>query len=119
VSFAEVRQRLTVKNADDPAWSGFAGVGDPVLEPLPTASLEKLRGIRRDTAQERAEFVEWVRESIAPRNIGGFGEPSRQDRYPVDLDWLINRHALLSMTRDEVVAGLPALRGMSAEPSFA
>jgi len=121
VSFAEARQRLLVRDADAAAWSGFVGVGDPVLEPLPRASLRRLRRITRgeNTAEERRKFVEWVRDVIAPRNIGGFGEPSRRHLYPVDLDWLIDRHDLLGMTRDQVIAGLPALRGMSAEPAFA
>jgi FADH2 O2-dependent halogenase len=121
VSFAEARQRLVVRDADAAAWSGFAGVGDPVLEPLARASLRRLRRITRgeNTAEERRKFVEWVRDKIAPRNIGGFGEPSRRHLYPVDLDWLIDRHDLLGLTRDQVIAGLPALRGMSPEPAFA
>ena len=43
VSFAEVRQRLLVRDADAAAWSGFVGVGDSVLEPLPGESLQRLR----------------------------------------------------------------------------
>jgi FADH2 O2-dependent halogenase len=121
VSFAEARQRLLGRDDDAAAWNGFVGVGDPALEPLPRASLRRLRRITRGghTAEERRKFAEWVRDVIAPRNIGGFGEPSRRHLYPVDLDWLIDRHDLLGMTRDQVMAGLPALRGMSPEPSFA
>jgi tetracycline 7-halogenase / FADH2 O2-dependent halogenase len=121
VSFAEARQRLLVRDADAAAWSGFVGVGDPALEALPRASLRRLRRITRGehTAEDRRKFAEWVREAIAPRNIGGFGEPSRRHLYPVDLDWLIDRHDLFGMTRDQVIAGLPALRGMSPEPAFA
>jgi tetracycline 7-halogenase / FADH2 O2-dependent halogenase len=121
VSFAEARQRLLVSDADAAAWSGFVGVGDPVLEPLPRESLRRLRRITRGehTAEERGKFAAWVRSAIAPRNIGGFGEPSRRHLYPVDLDWLIDRHDLLGLTRDQVMAGLPALRGMSPEPLFA
>jgi tetracycline 7-halogenase / FADH2 O2-dependent halogenase len=124
VSFTEARQRLVVRDADTAAWSGFLGVGDPVLQPLPRASLRRLRRITRDekgpgTADERRRFSDWVRHSIAPRNIGGFGEPSRAHLYPVDLDWLIDRHDVLGLTRDQTVAGLPALRGMATEPAFA
>jgi tetracycline 7-halogenase / FADH2 O2-dependent halogenase len=121
VSFAEARQRLLVRDADAAAWSGFVGVGDPVLEPLPRGSLRRLRRITRGehTAEERRKFAEWVRAAIAPRNIGGFGEPSRRHLYPVDLDWLIDHHDRLGMTRDQVMAGLPALRGMSPAPAFA
>jgi FADH2 O2-dependent halogenase len=122
VSFAEVRQRLLVDEAGA-AWGGFLGVGDPVLERLPVTALEKLRRITLGTgatgsAAQREEYTSWSRESIAPRNIGGFGEPSRRNLYPVDIDLLIERHALLGLTRDQLVAGLPTLRGMAAEPVF-
>ena len=116
VSFAEVRQRLLADDATHPAWSGFLGVGDPVLEWLPRASLRWLRSITRGrgeggTGHQRRSYSCWVEQAIAARNIGGFGEPSRRNLYPVDLDLLIDRHVLLGMTRDQVVAGLPALRG--------
>jgi FADH2 O2-dependent halogenase len=123
VSFAEVRQRLLADASGSAAWSGFLGVGDPVLEPLPAIALEKLRSVTLGTgetgsAEQRAEYARWVRESIASRNIGGFGDPSRHNLYPVDIDLLIEQHALLGMTRDQLVAGLPALRGMAPEPAF-
>jgi tetracycline 7-halogenase / FADH2 O2-dependent halogenase len=123
VSFAEVRQRLTVNESDSVAWDGFLGIGDPILEPLPRMALEKLRHITRGqgaagTAEQRDAFVTWVQTSIAPRNIAGLADPSRRHLYPVDLDLLIDQHALLGLTRDQLVAGLPALRGMSPEPIF-
>jgi hypothetical protein len=34
----------------------------------------------------------------------------------VDLGVLLERHALLGLTREQVVEALPALRGMSPEP---
>ena len=122
-SFAEVRQRLTATESDSVVWDGFLGVGDPVLEPLPRMAFEKLRHITRGqgaagTAEQRDAFVEWVRTAIAPRNIAGLADASRNHLYPVDLDLLIDRHALLGLTRDQLVAGLPALRGMSPEPAF-
>jgi tetracycline 7-halogenase / FADH2 O2-dependent halogenase len=108
VSFAEVKQRLMVD--DSVAWDGFLGVGDPVLEPLPGEALRRLR-------QASTGFVDWVTESIAPRNIAGLADPARRNLYPVDLDVLVERHSLLGLTRDELQAGLPALRG-SASSSF-
>jgi FADH2 O2-dependent halogenase len=123
VSFAETRQRLILRDADTAARSGFLGVGDAVLEPLPDASLRRLRHITRNenspgTIEERQRFSDWVREVIVPRNIGGFGEPTRGNLYPVDLDWLIDHHDALGLTRDQAVAALPALRGMAPEPAF-
>jgi FADH2 O2-dependent halogenase len=115
VSFAEVRQRLLPDEAA--AWSGFLGVGDPVLEPLPRESLGRLRRITRGRGEvgrqgDRDEFVEWMRGAIAPRNVVGLAEPARRNLYPVDLDTLIERHALLGLSREEMLAALPRLRGM-------
>jgi tetracycline 7-halogenase / FADH2 O2-dependent halogenase len=127
VSFAEARQRLVATNATDDAahhaWSGFLGVGDPVLEPLPRESLRRLREITQGdgeigTLEQRRAYATWVNDGIAPRNIGGFGDAARQHRYPVDMDLLVDRHALLGLTRDQLVAGLPALRGMAPAPAF-
>ena len=46
-------------------------------------------------------------------------DSARRNLYPVDFDALIERHALLGMTRDQLLAALPALRGMGPEPLFA
>jgi FADH2 O2-dependent halogenase len=124
VSFAEIRQRLIADTEPHPAWSGFLGVGDEVCGRLPHASRRKLRLITRGageigTAEQRAAFVEWVRRSIEPRNVAGLADPARRNLYPVDVDVLVERHALLGLTRDQVVAGLPALRGSGPEPRAA
>lgn len=121
VSFAEANQRLLPQ--DSAAWNGFLGVGDPVLGQLPQEALRRLRQIAQrrgeaGTADERSEFVEWITRAIAPRNIAGLADPSRKNLYPVDFDALIEQHALLGMTRAEVLQGLPALRGMGAEPAL-
>ncbi len=121
VSFAEANQRLMPK--DSVAWNGFLGVGDPVLGLLPREALGRLRQITQrrgeaGTADERRRFAEWITRAIAPRNIAGLADPSRKNLYPVDFDALIEQHALLGMTRAEVLEGLPALRGMGAEPAL-
>ena len=115
VSFAEVSQRLLPD--DSVAWKGFLGTGDPVLEPLPRESLERLRQITRrrnetGTSEDRRCFTHWVTESITPRNIAGLANPERRNLYPVDFDALIEQHALLGMSREQVVDALPMLRGM-------
>jgi len=121
VSFAEVSQRM--KPDASAAWSGFLGVGDPVLEPLPREALSRLRAITRGggesgSAEEREAFTQWIAAAIAPRNIAGLADPARRNLYPVDLDTLVDRHALLEMSREQIVDALPALRGMAREPSF-
>ena len=121
VSFAEVSQRLLSR--DDAAWSGFLGVGDRLLAPVAALSLRRLRGITQSrgetgTADERRAFANWITRAIAPRNVAGLADPARRNLYPVDLDGLIQRHALLGMSREALVDALPALRGMAKEPSF-
>ena len=116
VSFAEASQRLAPD--DSVAWKGFLGVGDSVLEPLPRESLQRLRQITQrrgnvGTSEVRRGFVEWITQAISPRNIAGLANPARRNLYPVDFDVLVERHALLGMSRDELLAALPALRGSS------
>jgi FADH2 O2-dependent halogenase len=119
VSFAEVSQRL--KPSDSVAWAGFLGVGDLVLGPLPRESLARLRQITQRTGAigtpgQREEFARWVACAVEPRNIAGLADPARRNLYPVDFDALIQRHALLGMSRNQIVIALPALRGMSPPP---
>ncbi len=116
VSFAEASQRLVP--TESAAWNGFLGVGDPVLEPLARDSLRRLRQITQGrgdigTSAERRGFKDWIGHAIAPRNIAGLADPARRNLYPVDFDALIEHHALLGMSRDQLVQGLPALRGMA------
>ena len=106
VSFAEVRQRVLQREF---AWSGFLGVGDPTLGGLPRASLRRLRQVR--SPADRRAFVKWVTKSIAPRNVCGLANPRAHHCYPVDLDLLLDRHAVLGMSRETLVSALPALRG--------
>ena len=120
VSYAEVRQRLITDGDVHPAWGGFLGVGDEICDPLPRASLRRLLRItqgegRPGSVAERETFAEWVRRSIEPRNVVGLADPARRNLYPVDLDVLVDRHALLGLTRDQLVAGLPGLRGVAPE----
>ena len=122
VSFAEVRQRLATD--DSAAWTGFLGVGDAVLAPLPLEGLRQLRritGVGRGAASpdDRKRYAAWVAGAIRDRNIAGLADPTRHHLYPVDLDALIERHQLLGMSRDELMQALPALRGMAPAPSFA
>ena len=123
VSYSEVRQRLVPAANEEHAWSGFLGVGDPVLETLAMESLGRLRQITRGDAgvgseEQRRAYSHWVQQAIAPRNIGGFADSARKNLYPVDLDLLIEQHDLLGMTRQQVVDALPMLRGMAPEPAF-
>ena len=119
VSFAEASQRLAP--TESVAWNGFLGVGDSVLGALPRESLRRLREITQGrgepgTAAERRKFVDWITQAIAPRNIAGLADPARRNLYPVDFDALISRHALLGMSREQLLQGLPAMRGMAPPP---
>jgi FADH2 O2-dependent halogenase len=120
VAFAETAQRVVPGEAERAAWSGFLGVGDPVLAPLPLEGYRRVRRItggegRGGTARQRRAFGSWVARAIAPRNIGGFADPARHNLYPLDLGVLVDRHALLDLSREALVAALPALRGVAAD----
>ena len=121
VSFAEVSQRLAPGDAN--AWGGFMGAGDPAIESVAAEAHARLIRVTRGagdsgTVSDRRAFSEWIASSIAPRNIAGLADPERHNLYPVDFDAVIDGHQRLGMTRDQVVAALPALRGMSPEPKF-
>jgi FADH2 O2-dependent halogenase len=119
VSFAEVSQRLLPD--DSVAWRGFLGVGDPALQGLPAESLHRLKrmlaqGDPSDTA--RHEFVDWINRSIRLRNVAGLGDRKHRNLYPVDFDALVDAHSLIGLSRDEMVAALPALRGSPSPVQF-
>jgi FADH2 O2-dependent halogenase len=116
VSYGEVQQRFAPD--EQWAWSGFLGVGDEVSEPLPAEARRRVGQITRagtvtGTPDERAAFVRWVADSIAPRNIAGLADPARGSLYPVDLDTLVDRHALLGLDRARLIERLPLLRGLA------
>jgi tetracycline 7-halogenase / FADH2 O2-dependent halogenase len=121
VSFAEVSQRLAPD--DHVAWKGFLGVDDAVLQPLARESLTRLRKITKGRGEagspsERDEFAHWLTDGLGPRNVAGLGDPNRNNLYPVDFDKLVEQHALLGMSREALIARLPALRGMAPAPVF-
>jgi hypothetical protein len=62
------------------------------------------------TREDRRLFVRWVRKAIAPRNVCGFANPDYRNLYPVDVEELVRRHAVLGLSRDALVSALPALR---------
>lgn len=117
VSFAEVSQRLSPDDAN--AWNGFMGVGDPVLQHIAGESFNRLTEITRQrgsigSEEQRRTFARWIAASIEPRNIAGLADSRRHNLYPVDFDALADGHERLGMTRQEVIAALPRLRGMSS-----
>jgi FADH2 O2-dependent halogenase len=121
VSFAEASQRL--QPSDNAAWEGFLGVGDPILEPLAAESLRRLRGITQSdgnigTDNQRRDFQDWMARAIAPRNIAGLADRGRKNLYPVDFDALVDNHALMGMSREDMLERIPALRGSSFLRSF-
>ena len=118
-SFTEVRQRVKPEDAD--AWSGFLGVDDDVLAPLPGEAFRRLCQITKQTGYagtraEREKFAGWVRRAIGPRNIAGLANAACRNLYPVDFDALVEQHSLLGMNRAQLLEALPALRGMTPEP---
>ncbi len=109
VSWAETVQRLDPDGLDgEPAaWQGFLGLGDQVLDPLFAEAVRRLGSVAR--AEDRSAFADWIRAAIAPRNIAGLAESARRNLYPVDLELLVERAALLGRTRIQMRAALPLL----------
>lgn len=105
-SFAEASQRLLPEPGGIPwAWQGFLGSIDPATQEMLDRTLTTLR-------QGPAErFEEEVRSSIAPRNLAGLADPSRNRLYPVDLEALVESADLLGLTSDEIRREIPRLRG--------
>ena len=94
-----------------------------MLGPVARESLARLRHITGEngvpgSASDRAEFVHWIERAIATRNVAGLADPARRNLYPVDFEVLVERHALLGMSREELISRLAALRGLGPEPTF-
>jgi FADH2 O2-dependent halogenase len=101
-SFAEASQRLLPGPADGWAWNGFLGSTDPVIREMLDRVLAALPG---------PDFEEEIRKAIAPRNLAGLADPSRNRLYPVDLEPLVENAVLLGLTEEEIRREIPRLRG--------
>ena len=107
-SWCEARQRLCPAPAGTGgawAWSGFLGASDPVLRSIVS------RAPRLVTNHPPESRLDAVRRLIAPRNVAGLANPARKRLYPADLEALVTAAELIGLTRDEVRASLPRLRG--------
>lgn len=102
VSFAEAGERLLDPPPVEP---GFLGARGPRIRSLFEGARSRLR--RGDTR----DFSRWVVERIEPFNVVGLGDPARANLYPVDLDVLVDRAHLFGLSRAELAAALPRLRG--------
>ncbi len=105
-SFQEAGRRLAPAFCDW-TWEGFLGAGDPVITDTLAGALERLES----PLEGDETFESWLASAIAPRNLAGLADPSRRNLYPVDLDALVRSSALLGLSRSEVEAALPRLRG--------
>ena len=110
-SFAEAAQRLIDLAPDGDAWcwEGFLGARDPHLRPFIETTSKELRAA---PTKDAGEWANQIREGIAPRNIAGLADASRNRLYPVDLDALITKADLLGLTTEEIRLQLPRLRGL-------
>lgn len=118
VSWAESLGRLGVLQRDsgnDPAWHGFLGAGDEVLEPV---FINVLRRLRSDEPRILGALRRAVVEQLAPRDVAGLDQPPSSNIFPLDLDVLVRRAGLLGLSRDEARSRLDRLRGqLEAESS--
>lgn len=118
VSFSEAAQRLLdyeewerlvaasrsrIPVLEDWCWEGFLGARD-------TRLLEAFRESRGRAAEPGSLSPDWIREIVAPFNLAGLLRDEVHPLYPVDLDLLTERSALLGLTADEMRRRLPRLR---------
>lgn len=101
-SFAEASQRLLPPPEDGWAWTGFLGSTDPVTREILDRVLAAL---------PRPDFEAEIGNLIAPRNLAGLADPTRNRLYPVDLETLVESADLLGLTPEEVRREIPRLRG--------
>jgi tetracycline 7-halogenase / FADH2 O2-dependent halogenase len=112
-SFAEAARRLAPERGDGP-WEGFLGCRDEVVRGAlreAVARIEALPAGGPEREAARPAFRDWLAAAIAPRNIAGLACPRRDNLYPVDLEALVEGAAKLGLTREEIQAALPRLRG--------
>jgi len=120
VSWEEIRQRLDDDRQPSrrPCWRGFLGAGQPGLESLFAAALERLREWRSTPSRDRPTaakaFESWMLREISERNVIGLGDPSRHNLYPVDLLVLLANASKLGFAREEMRSNLYRLRGSTA-----
>jgi FADH2 O2-dependent halogenase len=107
-SFGEIRQRLfdAPEGGGAWAWEGFLGSTDPVIREALGQTLADLRN-----GPEPGAFADRVRDRIAPRNLAGLADPTRNRLYPVSLEPLVRNCQLLGLNEEELHARLPRLRG--------
>ena len=105
-SCGEAEQRLTdppPRSSGHWAWTGFLGADDPAVARM-------VQGAARLSASGGDVLAEAAR-LIAPHNVAGFADASKQRLYPVDLNALVAGASRLGLDEDTVCARLARLRG--------
>ena len=108
-AFTESAQRLVTRAAP---WHGeaFLGAQDRVLREALRSSETGLDAVLAGGAEE-ADFRRRVVRAVRARDVVGFDLPDRRGLHPVDLGVLVDRAHLLGLSREQVEAALPRLRG--------
>jgi tetracycline 7-halogenase / FADH2 O2-dependent halogenase len=98
VSFSETAYRMGKPELAP----GFLLHQHPSFGPASRLLLERAHRLHGD-AETRA-FVEDVRRTIEPFNLGGYGDPARHNRYPVRAEDLLAAGDKLGVHREEILA---------------
>ena len=101
VSFTETAQRLGKPELAP----GFLLREHPTFGPASRVLLERAHRL-----DDTREFAEEVMRLIEPFNVGGFGDPSRRNWYPVCAEDLLRAGYKLGAGREEILAMLDKVR---------
>ncbi len=107
--FSESMQRLHHQplQGGEWAWQGFLGATDPVFRDAARWS----EAAREDPGLTLESFRSGMERAIAPRNVAGLSDASRNRMYPAEPELLIQHADLLGLTAKGVQANLHRLRG--------
>jgi FADH2 O2-dependent halogenase len=110
-SFGELRQRLLdpgEAGAEDGwCWQGFLGAGDPLFR----GAFEEAPARAARDGETPGALEDWVRATIAPRDLVGLLSPARPNLHPVEIPPLLDACRRLGLERGELERRLPRLRG--------
>ena len=105
VAWQETRQRLDLAGP-----AAFLGADQEDRRSLLLEARIRLdEALAKSTEDGRRDFESWIAQQIAPIDLIGLADETRNNLYPVDLEVLVERAHLLGMSREAMRQALPTL----------